>query len=104
MVEFGCYRQVYEYTNGCLFPESPNSTIAFNPVELNIMWEKTAVSFVYEYHFADVSKMIPMDIKKAQFRIEHLSGCSTVLHVQRLIWHCKHSDNIWKNKGKCVFL
>ena len=38
------------------------------------MWEKTAVSFVYEYHFPDVGNMIPMDIKKAQFRIEHLTG------------------------------
>lgn len=38
------------------------------------MREKTAVNFVYEYYFRDLTKMIPMDTKKAQFRIEHLTG------------------------------
>ena len=35
-----------------------------------------------------------MDIKKAQFRIEHLSGCSAESLTDILIWHCKDGDNI----------
>lgn len=44
------------------------------------MWEKTAVSIVYEFGHLINEASKPMDIKKAQFRIEHLTECPTVLN------------------------
>ena len=41
-----------------------------------------------------------MDIKKAQFRIEHLTGHSSVWTNHNVIWHCKYGDNIWNDKRK----
>ena len=40
----------------------------------------------------------PMDIKKAQFRIEHLSGHSAVL-ITTIVWHCKYREIFWNIKG-----
>lgn len=45
-----------------------------------------------------------MGIKKAQFRIEHLTGYSSVWTDHNVIWHCKDGDNIWFCKGKGVNL
>ena len=71
------------------------------------MWERQpnalshiaiVTNFVKGYHIADASKMIPMDIKKAQFRIEHLSGYSSVL-ITTIVWHYKSRNNNRKSKG-----
>ena len=53
---------------------SRQTTLQYPPKSIYNYREKTAVNFVYEYHFRDPTKMTPMDTKKAQFRIEHLTG------------------------------